>query len=107
MLVHFLVAIIYCVLYCHVHLYLGVWLVSLNNKVLESEVINLFHLPRQLECGEGTRGTLQLGRKRKMLDVHKWAKKGLSYYTFFNMYCCKRLDLVQQTCSLRGSMWLR
>ena len=74
MLVLFLVANI-LVLYCHVHLYLGVWLVSLNNKVLESEVINLFHLPCQLECGEGTRGTLQLGRKRKM------TKKGLSYYT--------------------------
>ena len=54
----------------HVHLYFGVWLVVVNDKIFKLEVIDVSDLSPDLQLGEGTGGTLQLWRRDTRYTLH-------------------------------------
>ena len=54
----------------HVHLYFGVWLVVVNDKIFKLEVIDVSHLSPDLQLGEGTGGTLQLSGRVTHYTLH-------------------------------------
>ena len=48
---------------CHVHLYLGVWLVVMETKVLQLEVLNVGHWSGDLQSREGAGPPSQLDKR--------------------------------------------
>lgn len=45
---------------CHVHLYLRVWFIAMNNKVFKLEVVNAVHFTCDFQRWERSRFPLQL-----------------------------------------------
>ena len=55
----------YFYLDCHVHLYLGVWFVVMETKVLQLEVLNVGHWSGDLQLREGAGPPSQLDKRIK------------------------------------------
>ena len=55
---------------CHVHLYLGVWLVVMETKVLQLEVLNVGHWSGDLQSRERAGPTSQLDKRLNHVSMH-------------------------------------
>ena len=54
---------------CHVHLYLGVWFVVMETKVLQLKVLNVGHWSGDLQSREGAGPTSRLDKRTNHVSM--------------------------------------